>query len=57
MYILLITYLLNGVQFDVPIEKHTAKSYCDAAVVKYSRGLHYIGAKVISSSCVWVENK
>lgn len=57
MYILLITYLLNGIQYNLPIEEYTAKSYCDTAIIQTSRELHHNGARVLASSCVWVNRK
>lgn len=57
MYILLLTYLLNGIQYNLPIEEYSAKSYCDTAMVQTSKELHKQGAKVLASSCVWVEKK
>ena len=57
MYILLLTYLLNGVQYNLPIEEYAAKSYCDTSMAQTSKELHRQGAKVLASSCVWVEKK
>lgn len=51
-YILLITYLYNGVQYNLPIEEYSSKSYCDTALVETSRALHQHGKPVLASSCV-----